>query len=69
MAAYLVNQLRGWAGPMQDPRCVPGEMEKNGKTAYGLAHNLGLGELHLRQYTIKHRLTCIRQLSEQAEVA
>ncbi|GAA5851465.1 hypothetical protein JCM5353_002576 [Sporobolomyces roseus] len=43
MAAYLVNQLRGWSGPMQDPRCVPGEMEKQGKTAYGLAHNLGLG--------------------------
>jgi len=28
---------------MQDPRVVPGVMEKDGKTAYGLAHNLGLG--------------------------
>ncbi|BGP39095.1 hypothetical protein JCM10449v2_003033 [Rhodotorula kratochvilovae] len=43
MAFYLVNQLRGWAGPMQDPRCVPGVLEKEGKTAYALAHNLGLG--------------------------
>ncbi|CEQ42872.1 SPOSA6832_04753 [Sporobolomyces salmonicolor] len=43
MAFYLVNQLRGWAGPMQDPRCLPGELEKQGKEAYALAHNLGLG--------------------------
>ncbi|GAA5994111.1 uncharacterized protein JCM10292_001878 [Rhodotorula paludigena] len=43
MTFYLVNQLRGWAGAMQDPRCVPGQLEKEGKTAYALAHNLGLG--------------------------
>ncbi|KPV77423.1 uncharacterized protein RHOBADRAFT_51278 [Rhodotorula graminis WP1] len=42
-AWFVVQQLRGWAGPMQDPRVVPGVMEKDGKTAYGLAHNLGLG--------------------------
>jgi hypothetical protein len=28
---------------MQDPRCVPGELEKQGKTAYTLLHNVGLG--------------------------
>lgn len=43
MAFYLVNQLRGWAGPMQSPDCVPGVAEKKGETAYALAHNLGLG--------------------------
>lgn len=43
MAFYCCTQLRGWAGPMQDPRCVPGELEKQGKTAYTLAHNVGLG--------------------------
>lgn len=52
MAAYLVNQLRGWAGPMQDPRCVPGELEKQGKTAYALAHNLGLGESLFRKSSL-----------------
>lgn len=39
----FLSQLRGWAGAMQDPRCVPGQLEKEGKTAYALAHNLGLG--------------------------
>lgn len=43
MAFYLVNQLRGWAGPMQDPECLPGVAESKGKQAYALAHNLGLG--------------------------
>ncbi|KWU47484.1 thiolase-like protein [Rhodotorula sp. JG-1b] len=43
MAFYCCMQLRGWAGPMQDPRCVPGELEKQGKTAYTLLHNVGLG--------------------------
>lgn len=43
MAFYCCTQLRGWAGPMQDPRCVPGELEKHGETAYTLAHNVGLG--------------------------
>ncbi|SCV70780.1 BQ2448_3542 [Microbotryum intermedium] len=43
MVFYLVNQLRGWAGPMQDPRCVPGAAERQGKECYALAHNLGLG--------------------------
>ncbi|GAA6012058.1 hypothetical protein JCM10207_005113 [Rhodosporidiobolus poonsookiae] len=43
MTFYLVNQLRGWAGAMQDPRCVPGVMEKEGRRALALAHNLGLG--------------------------
>ncbi|GAA5902282.1 hypothetical protein JCM6882_000491 [Rhodosporidiobolus microsporus] len=43
MTFYLVNQLRGWAGRMQDPRCVPGVKEQEGKRAYALAHNLGLG--------------------------
>ncbi|TNY22088.1 thiolase-like protein [Rhodotorula diobovata] len=40
VAFFLVNQLRGWAGPMQDPRVVPG-----GPVAkpYVLGHNLGLG--------------------------
>ncbi|BGP15252.1 hypothetical protein JCM10213_000705 [Rhodosporidiobolus nylandii] len=28
---------------MQDSRCLPGIKEKEGKRAYGLAHNLGLG--------------------------
>lgn len=43
MAFYLVNQLRGWAGKMQSPDVVPGVAEAKGKTAYALAHNLGLG--------------------------
>ncbi|GAA6041870.1 hypothetical protein JCM8097_004518 [Rhodosporidiobolus ruineniae] len=44
MCFYQVLQLRGWAGAMQDPRVVPGEgVEKEGKRAYALAHNLGLG--------------------------
>ncbi|GAA5823695.1 hypothetical protein JCM11251_000729 [Rhodosporidiobolus azoricus] len=43
MTFYLVNQLRGWAGGMQDLRCLPGVKEKEGKRAYALAHNLGLG--------------------------
>ncbi|GAA6012312.1 hypothetical protein JCM8202_003281 [Rhodotorula sphaerocarpa] len=43
MAFYCCMQLRGWAGPMQDPRCVPDALEKEGKTAYTLAHNVGLG--------------------------
>lgn len=34
MAFYLVNQLRGWAGPMQDPECLPGVAESKGKQAY-----------------------------------
>lgn len=45
MTFYLINQLRGWAGPMQMPEVVPGVMEKQGKTAYALLHNLGLGKL------------------------
>lgn len=28
---------------MQDPRCRPGELEKQGKTPYALMHNIGLG--------------------------
>lgn len=48
MAFYCAMQLRGWAGAMQDPNCVPGAKEKEGKEAYALAHNLGLGELSLR---------------------
>lgn len=44
MAFYLANQLRGWAGEgMQMPEVVPGVAEAKGKTAYALAHNLGLG--------------------------
>lgn len=43
MAFYLVNQLRGWAGPMQMKDVVPGVKEKEGKVAWALAHNLGLG--------------------------
>ncbi|GAA5855735.1 hypothetical protein JCM8547_001663 [Rhodosporidiobolus lusitaniae] len=43
MTTYCVWQLRGWAGGMQDPRCAPGVKEKEGKKAYALAHNLGLG--------------------------
>ncbi|KAI5476151.1 ATP-dependent rna helicase dhh1 [Pseudohyphozyma bogoriensis] len=43
MAFYLANQLRGWAGPMQAEKAAPGVMEKEGKEAYALAHNLGLG--------------------------
>ena len=43
MTFYLVNQLRGWAGPMQMKDTVPGVKEKEGKEAYALAHNLGLG--------------------------
>lgn len=43
MAFYLVNQLRGWAGAMQMEDAAPGFKEKQGKEAYALAHNLGLG--------------------------
>lgn len=44
MLFYLTEQLRGWAGPMQDERVAPGStLDKQGKTAYALAHNLGLG--------------------------
>lgn len=43
MAFYLVNQLRGWAGKMQMEDAAPGFKEKEGKEAYALAHNLGLG--------------------------
>ncbi|KAK4705856.1 hypothetical protein P7C70_g351, partial [Phenoliferia sp. Uapishka_3] len=43
MAFYIVNQLRGWAGPLQAPEALPGVAEAKGKEAYGLAHNLGLG--------------------------
>jgi len=50
---------------MQDPRCVPGEMEKQGKTAYGLAHNLGLGKVFLRLSHLPNADT----LDEQVEVA
>lgn len=41
MAFYLVNQLRGWAGPMQVPNIVPGGKEKD---PYALLQNIGLGE-------------------------
>lgn len=44
MAFYIVNQLRGWAGPLQAEEAKPGIAEAKGKVAYGLAHNLGLGE-------------------------
>lgn len=43
MAFYLVNQLRGWAGAMQMEDAAPGFKAKEGKEAYALAHNLGLG--------------------------
>lgn len=43
MAFYLVNQLRGWAGPMQAEQAAPAYEKKSGKPAYALAHNLGLG--------------------------
>lgn len=40
MIFYLVNQLRGIAGPMQRPDVVPGA---RAETSYAMAHNLGLG--------------------------
>ncbi|KAM0755902.1 thiolase-like protein [Meredithblackwellia eburnea MCA 4105] len=43
VAFYLVTQLRGWAGPMQAEKAKPGVAEKEGKVAYALGHNLGLG--------------------------
>ncbi|KAK4057875.1 hypothetical protein OIO90_001094 [Microbotryomycetes sp. JL221] len=43
MVFYLTMQLRGWAGPMQMEDAKPGVKEKQGKQAYALAHNLGLG--------------------------
>lgn len=43
MAFYLVNQLRGWAGPMQMPEATYEHEQKTGKPSYALAHNLGLG--------------------------
>ncbi|KAL8277963.1 hypothetical protein RQP46_009595 [Phenoliferia psychrophenolica] len=43
MAFYIVNQLRGWAGPLQASEAMPGVAEAKGKKAYGLLHNLGLG--------------------------
>ncbi|KAI5479782.1 hypothetical protein MNV49_002594 [Pseudohyphozyma bogoriensis] len=41
MVFYIALQLRGWAGELQAERAKPGFEE--GKTAYGLTHNLGLG--------------------------
>ena len=45
MAFQIVCQLRGWSGPLQAAQAVPGVAEATGKSAYGLLHNLGLGEL------------------------
>ncbi|KAL8287680.1 hypothetical protein RQP46_003538 [Phenoliferia psychrophenolica] len=40
---YLVCQLRGIAGAMQAEQAKPGVAEAQGKVAYALGHNLGLG--------------------------
>ncbi|KAL8278151.1 hypothetical protein RQP46_009475 [Phenoliferia psychrophenolica] len=40
---YLTCQLRGIAGPMQAEQSKPGVAEAQGKVAYALGHNLGLG--------------------------
>lgn len=46
MVFYICNQLRGWAGDLQASEAEPGVAEARGDVAYGLAHNLGLGESH-----------------------
>lgn len=52
MAFYIVHQLRGWAGPLQANEAKPGVAEAKGKTAYGLAHNLGLGLFSALLYAV-----------------